>query len=89
MTRSSITSSLEKLFQTHRIVFWYDENGELRDEYDACEINDVRKSNIDSKTFQPRITKLSRFLAALLVDVQSRYHTRAHISDCALRDTLE
>jgi uncharacterized protein (TIGR02687 family) len=38
-----IVKSLEKLFERHRIVFWYDSNCELRSEFAAIEFDDVEK----------------------------------------------
>ena len=39
MTR--IQETLQKLFEHHRIVFWYDTEGELRSEFDSMELADI------------------------------------------------
>ena len=41
-----ISSAISKLFEEHRIVFWYDANKELRQEYEALEIPGVEKIEI-------------------------------------------
>ena len=38
-----IAQALTKLFDRHRIVFWYDAKRELRDEFDAFQLPDVEK----------------------------------------------
>jgi len=46
-----ITSTLSRLFEEHRIVFWYDPNGEMRGDYDAIEIPGVIKIEINNNEF--------------------------------------
>lgn len=48
---SRITKALEKLFQKHRIVFWYDEESHLRDEFDSVEIDGVEKVEVENNEF--------------------------------------
>lgn len=48
---SRITQALEKLFQKHRIVFWYDEESQLRGDFDAVEIEGVAKVELDNNQF--------------------------------------
>ncbi|WP_153558045.1 BREX-1 system phosphatase PglZ type A [Roseimaritima sediminicola] len=48
---SRITKALEKLFQKHRIVFWYDDESHLRDDFEAVEIDDVAKVELDNNQF--------------------------------------
>ena len=43
---SSIQSALEKQFNTHRIVFWYDVNRDMREEYESVSIPGVEKLEI-------------------------------------------
>lgn len=47
-----IELALNKLFESHRIVFWYDERKELREVFDALAISDVKKVIIQNNEFQ-------------------------------------
>ena len=47
----NIRKALEKQFQKHRIVFWYDAKEELREEYEAVDLPDVEKIEIDGNEF--------------------------------------
>ncbi len=49
MTR--IEASLEKLFQTHRVVFWYDEGEKLREEYEAIALDGIEKVVVEQNEF--------------------------------------
>ncbi|MBY5806099.1 BREX-1 system phosphatase PglZ type A [Rhizobium ruizarguesonis] len=46
-----IAASLRRLFEEHRIVFWYDTDRELRAEYDALELSGVTKLDIANNEF--------------------------------------
>jgi uncharacterized protein (TIGR02687 family) len=46
-----ITKSLEKLFEKHRIVFWYDSKQEMRSEYKTIAIDDIEKLEINNNEF--------------------------------------
>jgi hypothetical protein len=46
-----INVALEKLFQKHRIVFWYDEEDSLRKDFDAVEVAGVEKVEIVNNEF--------------------------------------
>lgn len=46
-----ITQSLRRLFDKHRIVFWYDSKQELRDAFEAVELDGVLKLEIDNNEF--------------------------------------
>jgi len=48
---NKIAQALEALFDRHRIVFWYDEKKELRDEYENLEIADIEKIEIKNNQF--------------------------------------
>ncbi len=48
---SKISSVLNKLFQRHRIVFWYDSKNELRQEYEAPTILGVEKIELDNNEY--------------------------------------
>ena len=38
-----IAQALTKLFERHRIIFWYDAKQELRDEFESLELSGVEK----------------------------------------------
>ena len=46
-----IITSLQKLFERHRIVFWYDTKQELRDDFDSLTLEDVEKVVLDNNEF--------------------------------------
>lgn len=48
---SKIKVALDKLFQTHRVVFWYDTKNELKDEFQSLEFSDVEKLVIQNNEF--------------------------------------
>lgn len=48
---SQITTALERLFDRYRIVFWYDEKQELREAFDALELDKVEKLEIQNNEF--------------------------------------
>ncbi len=48
---SKIQESLTRLFQDHRIIFWYDEKGELQEEFENFSLPDVEKIKIDNNEF--------------------------------------
>jgi hypothetical protein len=45
-------TALNRLFDKHRIVFWYDAEKELRAEYEALSFDDVEKIELDANEFQ-------------------------------------
>ncbi len=47
----NITSALEKLFNKHRIVFWYDTKNELRQEFEVLSIPGVEKIELDNNEY--------------------------------------
>lgn len=51
MTENRIQQALSRLFQKHRIVFWYDEKQELRDAFEALAIEGVEKLEIQNNEF--------------------------------------
>ena len=51
MTENRIQQALTRLFQKHRIVFWYDDKQELRDAFDALAIEGVEKLEIQNNEF--------------------------------------
>jgi uncharacterized protein (TIGR02687 family) len=46
-----IHSALDRLFEKHRIVFWYDADRELREEYEALQFPDVKKVELGDNEF--------------------------------------
>tara|TARA_R110002110_G_scaffold364270_4_gene574103 strand:+ start:2106 stop:4607 length:2502 start_codon:yes stop_codon:yes gene_type:complete len=46
-----IASTLTRLFGEHRIVFWYDPDNEMRNDFDAIEIAGVTKAEISNNEF--------------------------------------
>jgi len=46
-----IAKALTKLFDEHRIVFWYDAKRELRDEYEALALPDIEKIELNNNEF--------------------------------------
>jgi uncharacterized protein (TIGR02687 family) len=51
MTENRIEKALSKLFDTHRIVFWYDEKQELRDAFETLSLNNIEKIEIANNEF--------------------------------------
>jgi len=47
---SNVNKKLSELFEKHRLVFWYDEEGKLKDEFDALNL-DAHKRHIDNNEF--------------------------------------
>ena len=48
---ANIQEPLQKLFNRHRIVFWYDTDKEMREEYEAVEMPDVVKIELANNEF--------------------------------------
>ena len=48
---NKIETKLAKLFEHHRIVFWYDSKKELRDDFESINIDGVNKEEIDNNEF--------------------------------------
>lgn len=53
---SKIAESLTKLFNQHRVVFWYDAKEELREEYSTVSIQDVKKVEGSKNPFELKVT---------------------------------
>lgn len=43
-----IEESLHKIFQDHRVVFWYDDQEKMRDQYEEVSINSVEKLEVNN-----------------------------------------
>ena len=48
---SSISDNLENAFRQHRVVFWYDEMGDSREQYDEVNIPEVEKVEVKNNAF--------------------------------------
>lgn len=48
---NKIEEALSKLFANHRIILWYDENAELREEFDVLALEAVEKVVVDKNEF--------------------------------------
>lgn len=46
-----VQAALEKLFQEHRLVFWYDENSEMTSLFESVQISNVEKVIIENNEF--------------------------------------
>lgn len=55
---SRISNALARLFTKHRIVFWYDDKQELRNDFETLELEDVKKVEIDNNEFSLKHTLL-------------------------------
>lgn len=51
MTEHHIQQALTKYFERHRIVFWYDDNQEFKDVFEALEMEGVEKIEINANEF--------------------------------------
>ena len=49
--KSRIQNALDRLFNRHRIVFWYDEEESLRKDFDAIDLKEVEKVEIANNEF--------------------------------------
>ncbi|MDW7690431.1 BREX-1 system phosphatase PglZ type A [Flammeovirgaceae bacterium SG7u.111] len=50
--KNNITKALEKNFEQHRIIFWYDEKGDLKEEFDQVALDDVTKIHVEGNEFE-------------------------------------
>ena len=51
MTDERIINGLKSQFERHRLVFWYDAKQEMRETFDALDLPDIAKLEIDSSEF--------------------------------------
>ena len=51
MTDERILNGLTAQFERHRLVFWYDAKQEMRETFDALDLPDIAKLEIDSNEF--------------------------------------
>ncbi len=48
---NKIEEALSKLFTKHRIILWYDDNAELREEFDELTLDGIEKMMVDKNEF--------------------------------------
>ena len=48
---SNVTNSLNDIFKKHRLVFWYDPDGDMREEYDDYQASLVTKLEVCNDEF--------------------------------------
>jgi len=48
---NKIEEALSKLFIKHRIIFWYDENEELREHFDELDMDGIEKVVVQNNEF--------------------------------------
>ena len=48
---SRIAQALNRLFERHRIVFWYDTKQELRNDFEALELAGIKKLELTNNEF--------------------------------------
>ncbi|SQD78317.1 BREX-1 system phosphatase PglZ type A [Moritella yayanosii] len=58
---SRISVALERLFAKHRIVFWYDEKQELRDDFESLALDNIEKLEITNNEFSLKYKVLREF----------------------------
>lgn len=46
-----VTNSLNQLFEKHRLVFWYDPSGEMREEFEDYTLKDLEKVEVGNNEF--------------------------------------
>ena len=49
---SKISEALTKLFKEHRIIFWYDEEANMTNEYNKLELGAIEKIKVENNHFQ-------------------------------------
>jgi uncharacterized protein (TIGR02687 family) len=49
--KNQINQALSKLFQRHRIIFWYDDKQELKEDFDGVNLDDVIKIELKNNEF--------------------------------------
>ena len=48
---SKIQESLSRLFENHKVIIWYDETEDFRDEWEALELSGVNKVEVNNSEF--------------------------------------
>ena len=52
---TDIQQRLDTLFEQHRIIFWYDNKGALKEQFDMLSFDDAQKLVIDNNEFGIKI----------------------------------
>lgn len=61
MTEPRITQALSRLFEKHRIVFWYDSKQELRQDFESLDLPEIEKREIANNEFAIKHEMLRAF----------------------------
>lgn len=48
---SKIKESLSKLFQNHKVIFWHDEDGKMKPEYEELKMDGINKQEVNDNEF--------------------------------------
>ena len=56
----NITERLQSLYISHRIVFWYDEEQEFRQDFEDLELDSVEKCEVKNNEFGIKVKILHR-----------------------------
>ncbi len=49
---NKIEEALQKIFQDHRVIFWYDEKEELLDQFNTLDLSNIEKIHVDKNEFE-------------------------------------
>jgi uncharacterized protein (TIGR02687 family) len=49
---SRIEEGLQQLFESHRVIFWYDEKGEVREDFAQLQLEGVEKIQVEKNPFE-------------------------------------
>ena len=49
---NKIEEALNKLFEKHRVIFWYDEKAELVEQYQELNFPEVKKIHVQGNEFE-------------------------------------
>jgi uncharacterized protein (TIGR02687 family) len=60
MSEESINKALSSLFQDNRVVFWYDDESKLLEQFDELDFSDVEKVVVDNNQFELKCQILKR-----------------------------
>lgn len=52
MSEETIYKALNTLFQDNRVVFWYDDQSKLREQFDELEFSDIEKVDVQNNQFE-------------------------------------
>lgn len=58
---SKIKQTLESHFEHNRLVFWYDDNAELQEEFSQLELDGIKKIELDSNEFSLKYQLIQEF----------------------------